>query len=288
MRFSRDHRKDNERQVLIMRKYEDMEDYLASDAIGSSQLKQIMRTPRDYKFSLKAKKKETSAQAKGTLYHSYMLERDLYKAEHMIQPEDWGSLSENPGRKKWAEFKAKAKLAGKTPVKFKDAQDLLLLDDVIESHAVVKEILATHKAEVSFYGEIDGIKLKSREDLWSEADGTVWDVKTTSKDLDDKSLAKVIFDCGYHFSAAHHIKVMSLCGYDVKSWGWIFVSTASSCPHIVVKKASRELLEYGETDFEYALQLLKECSESGAWPGYSEQITEIGLPSWAERRYYNV
>ncbi len=271
-----------------MKKYEDMKDYIASTAIGSSQLKEILKTPRDYKFSLKAKKKETSAQSKGTLYHSYMLERDLYNAEHMIQPEDWGSLVENPGRKKWSEFKAKAKLAGKIPVKFKDAQDLLLLDEVIDSHAVVKDILATHKAEVSFYGEIDGIKLKSREDLWSQEDGTVWDVKTTSKDLDDESLARVIFDNGYHFSAAHHITTMAAAGYDVKSWGWIFVSTATACPHIVVKRASRELLDYGHADFCYALRLLKECRKSDTWPGYSETITEIDMPTWAERRYYNV
>lgn len=268
-------------------KQEPMREYLSNPAIGSSQLKTIMSSPRDFLFSQKAKKKETSAQTKGSLWHSYILERDLYHEEHIIQPEDWGSLVENPGRKKWNEFKEKAKKLGKIPVKYKDASDLLLLDEVIDSHEELKNILATHKAEASFYGECDGINLKSREDLWNPELGMVWDVKTTSKDLDEDTLAKVIFDNGYHFSAAHHMKVMDLAGYPCTGWGWIFVSTSTPCPHIIIKKASKELLEYGLQDWKYAFSMLKECTEKNSWPGFDEEISEIGLPDWVERKYYN-
>ena len=264
-----------------------MAEYLADPGIGSGQLKTILQSPRDYQFSLRAPKKESAAQTKGTLWHTYLLERDLYHEQHLIQPEDWGSLVENPGRKKWADFKEKAKQLGKIPVKFKDAADLLLLDEVINSHDELKIILGTHKAEVSFYGELDGIRLKSREDLWHPVQNMVWDVKTTSKELDDDTLAKVIFDNGYHFSAAHHMKVMELAGHTCTSWGWIFVSTATPCPHIVIKRASKELLEYGQKDWNYAFEMLKDCRKKNSWPGYDIEITEIGLPDWIERKYYN-
>lgn len=266
-----------------------MAEYLSDPGIGSGQLKTILDSPRDYQFSLKAPKKESAAQSKGTLWHTYILERDLYHEQHIIQPEDWGSLVENPGRKKWAEFKEKAKQLGKIPIKYKDAADLLLLDEVIDSHNDLQVILGTHKAEVSFYAELDGIRLKSREDLWSPDEDCrmVWDVKTTSKDLDDETIARTIFDNGYHFSAAHHMKVMELAGYPCAGWGWIFVSTSTPCPHIVIKRASRELLEYGETDWKYAFDMLKDCKEKNSWPGYDEEILEIGLPDWIERKYYN-
>lgn len=263
-----------------------MADYLAHKGIGSSQLKTILESPKDYLYSLKKPSKETSSTSKGTLWHSFMLERQLYLDEHMIQPEDWGPLTQNPGRKLWAEFKEKAKEAGKKPVKFSDAGDLLDLEKEMLQHEEFKKIMHNHKAEVSFYAEIDGIKLKSREDIWCHEDGSVWDVKTTSQDMDDESLEKAIFYYGYHFSAAHHMNVMKAAGAEVYKWGWIFVSTGTPAPHIVIKQASPDLLAAGMNDWNHAFNLLKECTASNRWPGYSDEIEEIGLPDWVERKYY--
>ena len=266
---------------------EPMEAYLADESIGSSQLKTILDSPKDYKYSLMQPAKETASQTKGTLWHTYMLEREQYLEKHMIQPADWGPLTQNPGKKLWDEFKKKAKEEGKTPVKFKDASDLLLLDAEMNSHSTLNGILETHKAEVSFYSELNGIKLKSREDLWCEETGTVWDVKTTSKPVSNEQLEKTVFDNGYHFSAAHHMAVMKQAGFDVKQWGWIFVSTSTPCPHIVIRKASDELLQAGERDWIYTFEVLQECMKKNIWPGYDEEILEIGLPEWIERKYYD-
>ena len=262
-----------------------MSEYLANSGLGSGTLKNIMLSPADFYFSQKRKEKESAAQSKGTLWHSYILERDLYHAENMIQPEDWGSLVKSPGRQKWDDFKKKAKNAGKNPVKWSDGQELLLLDEVIKDHKPLQGILETHHAELSFYAEHEGVLLKSREDLFCESQGTIWDVKTTSKPVDDDSLGKIIYDHGYHFSAAHHMKCVELCGFEVNSFGWIFVSTATPCPHIVVRKASREVLEAGKNDWKYAFEMYRSCKEKDSWPGYDEEIREISFPEWIERKY---
>lgn len=268
----------------MIKETEPMQEYLDNPAISSSKLKLMLQSPKDFKYG--ASKKETASQTKGTLWHTFMLERELYLKNHAIQPEDWGALNKNPGKKKWDEFKKQAKEDGKTPVKFDEAGELLALEREMEYHKALKKILGDFKAEVSFYGKFDDIELKSREDVWCEDSGAVWDVKTTSKNMDDESLEKVIFDNGYHFAAAHHMLVMDLAGYKPKSWGWIFVSTNTPCPHIVIKKASKELLEAGKQDWSYAFNMLKECMKKDSWPGYSDTIEEIGLPEWIERKYY--
>lgn len=264
-----------------------MQEYLDNEGIGSSQLKNMLTmSPMDYLYSLKEKSKDTRSTMLGTYIHTYMLERHLMESEYMIQPEDWGSLAKNPGRAKWTEFKKQAEEQGKKAIKYADGEFALKLDEQMQEHGELKNILSKAKAEVSFYAEIDGIKLKSREDLYCEADGSVWDVKSISKDIDDESLAKAIFDNGYHFAAAHHINVMRAAGATVNSWGWIFVATKTPVPHIIIKKASNDLLDAGMNDWNHAFNLLKECTKTNCWPGYSDEIEEIGLPEWVERKYY--
>lgn len=262
-----------------------MEEYLNDPGIGSSKLKMILQSPKDFLYQNLAKAKESASQTKGTLWHSYLLERDLYLEEHAIQPEDWGPLNQNPGKKKWDEFKKSAKENNKTPVKFSEAGDLLLLDEEMKKHKKFQEILKCSQAEVSFYGDFNGVRLKSREDLYDETTGTIYDVKTTSKPIDDESLAATIYKNGYHFSAYHHMLTVKLAGHKVKDWGWIFVSTATPAPHIIIKKASKQFLKAGKTDWLHAFMMLKACKKDNHWPGYSEDIEEIDLPDWAEKFY---
>ena len=137
---------------------------------------------------------------------------------------------------------------------------------------------------MTVFCEYRSLLLKARVD-WLTHDGYIWDVKTTSKPVDDDSLAKTIFHYGYHFSAAHHTRVLREAGIDVKGFGWIFVSTDTPYPHIVMKKSSAALTKAGEMDFEYAVELLGSCTQDNDWPGYPQEPTEIGLPSYGERYY---
>lgn len=275
----------------MIKEDEPMDDYLSNEALGSSTLKQMLESPKDFKYSLIKKNDENASQKKGTMWHSYIIERENYLSMHMIQPEDWGPLNENPGKRKWDDFKKQAKELGKIPVKYKDAGELISLEKEMCYHKALKKIMGDYKPEVSFYAEIDGIKLKSREDIWCPKDESVWDVKTTSKlassnkDINE-NLEDIVFQNGYHFSAAHHINVMKKCGIEVKTWGWIFVSTATPAPHIIIKKASQELLDAGQRDWNHAFTMLKECKKKDSWPGYDDEITEVGLPTWAERKFY--
>ena len=80
------------------------------------------------------------------------------------------------------------------------------------------------QAEVTGFCHYRGVEAKARVDLLTK-DNFIWDLKTSSKPVDDSALAKTVFHMGYHFQAAHHTLVLKECGIDVSGWGWIFVST---------------------------------------------------------------
>lgn len=264
-----------------------MSAYLMSEGIGSSTLKSMLQSPKDFLYTQSQKSKETTATALGTLIHTYLLEPHKFDAEYILQPEDWGSLSKNPGKSKWDALKAQAKEENKKPIKFSEGEYLVRLMKEAKKHTVFQDMIANSKKEVSFYGSVDGVDLKSREDIWMTDKGEVWDIKTFSSDeLDEESLARTIFKWGYHFSAAHHIAVMESCGIEVKSWGWAMVSTKTPAPHIILKRASKDFLRAGKQDFNRALSLYKMCKEENRWPGFDDDIQEIDLPRYAQN-YYN-
>ena len=90
---------------------------------------------------------------------------------------------------------------------------------------------------------------------------------------------------GYHFAAAQYIYVMDRNNIPISYYDWIFLSTDTPAAHIVVKRASNEMLAAGRKDFEHALKLFEQCDNIGVWPGYSQDAQIIDLPPFTERFY---
>lgn len=257
-----------------------MEEYLAYPAIGSNALKMIMQSPKDFKANLDAKKFDTKATALGTAADMALLEPDLFNSHYVVQPEDWGpknvGTKENPaGKQKWDAFKKEN--VGKKIIDFKDAELLERIMEEAKAHASLQGLLRIGKSQVTCISEIkDEIRIKARADLLCD-DGWIWDLKTTSKGMDDKSLYWTIMNMGYHFSAAHYIAAFEE-HISINGFGWIFISTDMPAIHIRIVRASRDLLAAGMRDFNYAIHVLKSCTKNGEWYGYPDEITEICRP----------
>ncbi len=257
-----------------------MDHYLRHPAIGSNAFKMILQSPKDFKANLSAPKFDTKATALGTAADMALLEPHLFKREYVIQPEDWGpknvGTKEKPaGKQKWEAFKKEN--AGKKIIDFATAMQIQKIMDEAASHKGLQTLLEHGNSQVTSISQIESnVNTKARADLLC-TDGMIWDLKTTSKGMDDKSLYWTIMNMGYHFSAAHYIRTFEE-HIPIIGFGWIFVSTDLPAVHIRIVKASQELLEAGKRDFNYAIALLKGCLMSGEWYGYSDEITEISRP----------
>jgi len=256
-----------------------MEDYLKADEIGSSSLKKILESPADFKASLD-QRTETKAMALGTAIHTAILEPDELLKRYFLQNLDWGPKNKLPGSRLWKEHKEAAKGLGQIPLPYEDVLIISRIKRAAQKHKALQKILTYGVAELTGFAK----GYKARTD-WMASDDFIWDLKTTSKPVDDANLEKTIFNYGYHFQAAHHSWVMREAGIDTKGFGWIFVSTGTPYPHIRMKRATPELLEAGMIDHKYAMETFENCKKTGEWPGYSDEIEEINLPGFAERDY---
>ncbi len=107
----------------------------------------------------------------------------------------------------------------------------------------------------------------------------LWDVKTTTEELDEYNLSKSIASYGYHFQAAHYLECFEAAGASRNGFGIIWVN--KSAPHHArITLLSDEFLQMGRNDFNYALYLLKKCRDTDVWPGYPREITTLSPPSW--------
>jgi hypothetical protein len=262
------------------------EEYHADDSIGSTSLKVIMSSAADFKAYRSQPDKGTSAKTFGTVSHTALLEPETYSKRYVEETEYKGSRSTGEGRKQWDAIKKQAKEEGKIPVGFEDAQKINRIRDAASKNSYLSKILREGDPEVSAFYTCPKTKIdyKARADLIT-SDGFIWDVKTTSKPVDPDGISKTIFNEGYHFQAAHYIWVFEGVGVDITGFGWIVVSTGTPYPHIVLVKASDNLLRAGQVDHKYARETLASCTESDRWPGYPQDVIEIDLPPFTERYY---
>ena len=259
-----------------------MEDYLAHPGIGSSQLKKILTSPADFRAALSQKGTETKATSLGTAVHMAILEPELFAASYALQPEDWGPRNKGEGYKKWKAFKEEND--GKDCISFEDGELLRRVLEACNKHKSLRMITANGKPEVTAVCTYRGQRLKARAD-WLTADGWIWDVKTTSKEVDDNNLGKTVFFNGYHFQAAHHSLVFREAGVDIKGFGWIFISTQTPAVHVITRRASEEVLDAGVYDHTFAFETLKRCQLSGQWQGFDDDIKDLRFPEFIDRNY---
>lgn len=261
----------------------EMQDYLADPGDGSSDLKLLNSSPIDYITRKSQPPEETKALTLGTLVHTMILEPDEFSMRYILQPEDWGPKNCNPGRKKWDEFKKLAKENELIPIGYEWVPYLNLLHDELKNQTTLQELLKVGKVEVTGITKLNDIRLKARTDLL--VNNSLFDVKTTSSGMDDYSLARAVFDFGYHFQAVHHSWVFKMLLDTKLDFGWIFVSTGTPYPHVRILKADSLWLSYGQNDWDSAINTLATCRNQNHYPGYPTIPTVLPVPEYIERIY---
>lgn len=263
-----------------------MEKYLAHPSLSSSQIKQILTTPADFKAALEQKNQETKFTQLGTAIHTLILEPDEFDKRYVLQPEYWGNratLEKNGGGKgRWDELKKEN--PGKVAMTFEDAELLKRIHKVAKSHKRLQELLAVGKSEVTAFSNVNGLELKARTDL--KIPLGMADVKTCSENLSDENIFSVIFKFGYHFQMAHHMACfIKAAKEEIFDYYWIFVSTQSPAIHIRVVECPEDLMRWGHRDHEIACNRISECRAKDEWPGYPPELKNMIIPEWARRNY---
>jgi hypothetical protein len=250
-------------------------EYEKIDAINYSTLKEMAKSPLHYLYALKHGRRATAAMNRGTAAHIAVLEPERFATDYLI----WEGRRAG---KAWEAFEADAQARGKQILKDSELALALAIRDAVRGHAKASSYLVGGHAEVTIVWEDEetGLLCKGRLDFLRD-DGTPADLKTT-RNIEQFWFSRDLATNQYHVQAAMYLDgAASLTRKQSDRFALIAVEGAA--PHDVVPYLLHEdVTGPGRDAYRALLRRVKECRESGEWPGYANgsEMT-IALPAWA-------
>lgn len=252
------------------------DDYHAHEALGSSNLKDILKNP--YAFSQGIRKEQTPAMIMGSAIHCMILEPHLFDQDYAVSPQYDGRTKEGKAIKEAFE----AQSIGKTVLRAEDHELAKnCADSILQSKA--KIFFQNGVAEKPFFSEIDGISVKCKPDYYIESMGLVVDVKKCA-DASPDGFQKAAANFGYYLSASLYLDVLQSLGH--KAEKFLFVCVEDKAPFMVaVYEYDIMSLEFGRAEYKRAFDIFRRIDEY-AEPIYkdtmnSKQIIQtITVPSY--------
>lgn len=174
----------------------------------------------------------------------------------------------------------KARADGKVPLRPSDFAAAHAMAAAVRAHPVAGKLFGPGAPErtLVWADPATGVLCRSKVD-WLRADGIV-DLKTAA-DADEVSLSKAAHNFGYVVQDAFYRRGFRAVRPGVDPW-FVFVSVEKTAPYLVhVWQLSERAQAYGDRQVSAALEIYRDCRESGVWPGYPEnEITDVDLPAW--------
>lgn len=302
-----------------------MEEYLSRKCIGSSQMKEVLKTPRHffYDWENEFTEKQKDYFELGTFAHMAFLEPGLF-SKVAIAPAC--NLATKDGVLEMISFFEKlngSKNSCNGDWKMTDLKEVLAYEreecqyqiirnehmEIIKAleknyywygGGIIPKILKGAKSEISFYGEdaSTGLPVKVRPDYFNIEENigvnAVISFKTTRAD----NLGKFIYDAArlkYEVAEGMYQKVMSdITGRNFNATVMIMLQTVPPYD-VAVLWWSPDDIQLGKYKYEMAIMNVKECFDNGWFPGFDAMaesgahgIIDMKLPQWSEKELHPV
>jgi hypothetical protein len=263
------------------------EEYHAHPAIGSTSLKNMLRSPAHYLYLKENPEDDKPAYIFGRALHSAILEPHLFTTNCVVMPEFWGltKKGERTNSPQATDVKNQREAwllqnHGKTVITASEMADILEMARSVSKHKTARGLLTGGAAEESYFDQCieTGLVRKARPDFLRNGHIIV-DVKTT-QNAEPSAFAREIGSRYYHLSAAYYLDVVSsVVGQNFNQF--IIVAIEKTAPYGV----SVHLLDEGTIDagrflYKRALRRLAECRSTGIYPGYPDEILSTAIPPW--------
>lgn len=247
----------------------DRQEYRAFPALNQSSAKKLLVSPAHYQAYINTPQEETKALRFGTFVHAAILEPhtldDLYATAPDVDKRT------KQGKEDWAAF-ATAN-AGKTIL---DAEESAL-GHLVAAHArlaLKKHGVKFDATEVMYHVDYNGIPLKAAID--GVSGDYLWDIKTTD-DASTAGMLKAIRNYRYNLQAYWYRLVYEIAtGHRPLGFRFLFVEKEPPFATAVCE-VGPELMSWAIADFEKALTLYRDCTASGIWPAYPDDIQVIDV-----------
>lgn len=175
--------------------------------------------------------------------------------------------------------------AGHVPILRREEKAVDEMADSIRRHPLAGRLFAPDQGvnEASFFwvDETTDVWRRARLDrfTWLGDRLVVVDLKTCES-ADTESCRKTLAGLGYAMQDdTYTTAVRALELFDDPAFLFVFVEREP--PYLVnVVGCADDAVAYGRAANEKALAIYAECSRTGEWPGYPNEITYLSLPGW--------
>jgi hypothetical protein len=107
----------------------------------------------------------------------------------------------------------------------------------------------------------------------------------TCVSADPEAIQKAMYAYGYHQQAPWYMDGAVALGL-AEQVAFLFVFQERTPPYLInVVEPDAMALRIGRDRNRQAIDTYRRCTETGVWPGYSDQIELATLPGWVEQRY---
>lgn len=273
------------------------------DAVSNSMLTRLFRTPAHLRAYLDQPQEDTTVLMVGRAAHASILQPHAFEGSFTIAAQctafkkSDGKPCTNSGVLEHPElgWLCGVHLKGvpgfdaptRTVLSSDDHAVCLGVRDAVYAHPRANTLLTSGgQAELSLVWDDahTGVRCRSRLDFHAPLiaggdEPTIVDVKTT-RDASPRAFSKAISEHGYHRQAAMYLDGCAAVGLAAKHF--VFIAVEKEPPFAVgVYRLMDDAIEFGRAQLRYLLARYLQCRETDEWPGYSDNIEDITLPSWA-------
>lgn len=237
----------------------------------------LLKLKKDGKYQSEA----TPSQILGSAVHKLVLEKDDFINEFAIEPNC--DKRTKDGKAEFEKFQSENQ--GKTILKADIFETAKIISECVLNMQSTANFLKYGKAEQSYFGEIDGVKVKCRPDFYNEKLGLIIDLKTTS-DASPSGFSKSIANFNYHIQTAFYSDIMR--SLDKKVNKFLFIAVETKEPFLVgFYELDLVAIDKGREKYKELLNLWKWCVENNNYFGYGDfkdgkfnPVKTLNLPTW--------
>lgn len=179
--------------------------------------------------------------------------------------------------------------AGLIPLLTHEHETVKEMADAIRRHPIASILFdpANGKPEQSifWFDEEFGVMRRSRLDWLPNPSSSgrliVVDYKSAAS-AEPNAFARSAANFGYHAQDDFYREAVRAVGLGDEDTAFLFVVQEKNPPYLVtVIELDAEAKQIGRDRNRRALEIYRDCSASGYWPGYSDEIELVSLPRWA-------
>lgn len=262
-----------------------MNDYHRAPGVSKTALDKITQSPAHYQHWLNEPEPEpTDAMQVGKAFHMAVLEPHRFETGVVTAPEV--NKRTKAGKQELEAFQKEH--SDKIILRPDQIELVQAMRDSVYQHRVARACLsAAGHPEVSVFWEdfITGEQLKCRPDYWRR-DNIILDLKGV-RDASPHGFQKAMANYRYHVQAALYLDGCQEA-HGERPRGFVLIAVEKEPPYLVgVYTLDAQALQLGQIQYRKDLETLSRCRLTGSWPGYGDEIQELELPVWAQRKLEN-